>query len=57
MIDYGSHSEDDREFIITEPRTPRPWFNYMWNGHYTGLISHTGDGFSFCDSPRDNQIV
>jgi cellobiose phosphorylase len=57
MTNYGSHSEDDREFIITEPRTPRPWFNYMWNGHYTGLISHTGGGFSFCDSPRDNRLT
>ncbi len=53
---YGYYSDDDREFIITDPRTPRPWFNYMWNGHYTGLISHTGGGFSFLDSPRDNRI-
>jgi len=57
MTNYGSHSEDNREFIITDPRTPRPWFNYMWNGHYTGLISHTGGGFSFCDSPRDNRLT
>jgi cellobiose phosphorylase len=54
---YGTHSDDNREFIISDPRTPRPWFNYMWNGHYTGLISHTGGGFSFCDSPRDNRIT
>jgi cellobiose phosphorylase len=53
---YGYYSDDDREYIITNPRTPRPWFNYMWNGHYTGLISHTGGGFSFLDSPRDNRI-
>lgn len=54
---YGHYSDDYREFIITDPRTPRPWFNYMWNGHYTGLISHTGGGFSFLDSPRDNRIT
>jgi cellobiose phosphorylase len=53
---YGYYSDDDREYIITNPRTPRPWFNYMWNGRYTGLISHTGGGFSFLDSPRDNRI-
>ena len=28
---YGYFSEDNKEFIITDPRTPRPWFNYMWN--------------------------
>ncbi len=54
---YGYFSEDNREFVITDPRTPRPWFNYMWNEHYGGLISHTGGGFSFLDSPRDNRLT
>jgi cellobiose phosphorylase len=53
---YGYYTDDYREFVITEPRTPRPWFNYMWNSQYAGLISHTGGGFSFLDSPRDNRI-
>jgi cellobiose phosphorylase len=53
---YGYYTEDYREFVITDPRTPRPWFNYMWNSQYAGLISHTGGGFSFLDSPRDNRI-
>lgn len=54
---YGYFSEDFREFIITDPRTPRPWFNYMWNENYAGLISHTGGGFSFLESPRDNRLT
>ncbi len=54
---YGHFSDDYREYIITDPRTPRPWFNYMWNDHYAGLISHTGGGFSFLDSPRDNRLT
>ncbi len=54
---YGYFTEDNREFVITNPRTPRPWFNYMWNEHYGGLISHTGGGFSFLDSPRDNRLT
>ncbi|MDX2256167.1 MAG: glycosyl transferase family 36 [Pseudanabaenaceae cyanobacterium bins.39] len=53
---YGYYTEDYREFVITNPRTPRPWFNYMWNQQYAGLISHTGGGFSFLESPRDNRI-
>lgn len=53
---YGYYTEDYREFVITDPRTPRPWFNYMWNRQYAGLISHTGGGFSFLESPRDNRI-
>lgn len=54
---YGHFSEDGREYIITNPRTPRPWFNYMWNDQYAGLISHTGGGFSFLESPRDNRLT
>lgn len=54
---YGHLSDDHREFVITNPRTPRPWFNYMWNERYGGLISHTGGGFSFLDSPRDNRLT
>lgn len=53
---YGYLSEDGREFIISDPRTPRPWFNYIWNDRYAGLISHGGGGFSFLETPRDNRI-
>ncbi len=54
---YGYFTDDGREYGITDSRTPRPWFNYMWNGRYTGLISHTGGGFSCLDSPRDNRLT
>lgn len=54
---YGFFTDDFREFVITDPRTPRPWFNYMWNDEYVGLISHTGGGFSFLESPRDNRLT
>ncbi|MFP4604022.1 MAG: GH36-type glycosyl hydrolase domain-containing protein [Bacteroidales bacterium] len=53
---YGYLSEDNREFIITNPKTPRPWFNYIWNEQYQGLVSHGGGGFSYLTSPRDNRI-
>jgi len=54
---YGYFDTKKREFVITDPRTPRPWFNYMWNDRYAGLISHTGGGFSYLDSPRDNRLT
>lgn len=54
--EYGYFTEDFREFVITNPETPRPWFNYIWNDRYAGLVSHGGGGFSFLDTPRDNRI-
>ena len=54
---YGTFSEDKTEFIIHRPDTPAPWVNYISNGSYNGLISHTGGGFSFYRSPRDSRIT
>ena len=54
---YGYFTDDYREFVITDPRTPRPWFNYIWNENMAGLVSHTGGGFSYLDTPRDNRLT
>lgn len=57
MEKYGHFSEDGTEFIITRPDTPAPWVNYISNGRYSGLISHTGGGYSFYLSPKDSRIT
>ncbi len=54
---YGHFSQDNKEFIITRPDTPAPWVNYISNGRYSGLISHTGGGYSFYLNPKDNRIT
>jgi len=54
---YGSFSKDNREFLIERPDTPAPWVNYLTNGRYHALLSHTGGGYSFFQSPRDGRIT
>lgn len=54
---YGYFTADGREFVITDPKTPAPWMNYIWNGRWAGLVSHTGGGYSFYLTPRDNRIT
>ena len=54
---YGYFDEKAGEFVITNPGTPAPWVNYLTNGRYHGLISHTGGGFSFFISPKDSRIT
>ncbi len=44
---FGHFSEDGREYVVTTPRPPRPWINYLTNGDYCALCSHVGGGFSF----------
>ena len=53
---YGYFDRQAREFVITRPDTPLPWVNYITNGKYSGIVSHTGGGYSFFISPRDCRI-
>ena len=54
---FGDFDSDAREFVITNPDTPRPWINYLSNGKYCALISQTGGGFSFYLDPAHHRIT
>ncbi len=54
---YGFFSEDGREFVITDYKTPRPWVNILSNGHYGLVISQTGGGFSWLDNSNLNRLT
>ncbi|MBN2288529.1 MAG: glycosyl transferase family 36 [Candidatus Glassbacteria bacterium] len=55
---YGYFDEDTREYVITRPDPPQPWYNYLVNDlGYCALISHTGGGTSFHLSPRDRKVL
>ncbi len=54
---YGHFSPNGKEFIITRPDTPRPWFNYLFNDLYHSLISQTGGGFSYYRDPKYYRIL
>ncbi len=49
---YGRFSEDGREYVITDPRTPRPWANVVANPHAGFVVSQTGSGFSFVENSQ-----
>ncbi|MBI1953348.1 MAG: hypothetical protein HYS41_04410 [Candidatus Omnitrophica bacterium] len=54
---FGHFSPDSKEFIITRPDTPRPWFNYLFNDVYHCLISQTAGGFSYFKDPKYYRIL
>ena len=54
---YGYFSEDRKEFIITNPSTPRAWFNYLFNDKYHCICSATGGGFSYYIDPKSYRIL
>ncbi|HBA84497.1 MAG TPA: hypothetical protein DCZ95_10425 [Verrucomicrobia bacterium] len=52
----GDFDQQAREFVITDPHTPRPWINYISNGEYAGVVSQTGGGFSWYLDPNQHRI-
>ena len=44
---FGYFDDDRREYVITTPRTPLPWINYLGNRDFFSLISNTCGGYSF----------
>ena len=54
---YGYFSSDGREFVITDPRTPKPWINVLTNGEHSALISQMGGGYSWRLSAQQFRIT
>jgi cellobiose phosphorylase len=44
---FGHFSDSAREYVITTPRTPLPWINYLGSEAFFSLVSHTAGGYSF----------
>ncbi len=54
---YGHFSADGKEYVITNPRTPRPWVNVVSNGDYGFVVSQTGGGFSWRGNAEQNRLT
>lgn len=44
---FGYFNDQDKEYVITDPKTPNPWINYLGNEDFFSLISNTCGGYSF----------
>lgn len=44
---YGHFDDLQKEYVITTPKTPLPWINYLGSGDFFSLISNTAGGYSF----------
>lgn len=56
-MEFGHFSADGKEYVIKKYDHSRPWINYLCNGDYCSLISHTGGGYSFYKDPRDLRMT
>ncbi|MBT8178559.1 MAG: glycosyl transferase, partial [Eudoraea sp.] len=54
---YGYFDDDNREYVITDPKTPYPWINYLGNQDFFSLISNTGGGYSFYKDAKFRRLT
>ena len=53
---YGHFEGDGSRFVITEPETPRHWYNYFFNDDYVSFTSQVGFGEGFAQDDMGNRI-
>lgn len=54
---FGHFDDKNREYVITSPRTPYPWINYLGTQGFFSLISNTAGGYSFYKDARLRRIT
>lgn len=54
---FGYFDDQNREYVITTPKTPYPWINYLGTENFFGLISNTAGGYCFYRDARLRRIL
>ena len=54
---FGHFDDAGREYVITDPKTPWPWINYLGNEDFFSLISNTAGGYSFYKDAKFRRIT
>ncbi len=56
-MNYGYFDDKNREYIITNPKTPVKWINYVGTLSFGGIVDHTGGSLITKGDPALNRIV
>jgi cellobiose phosphorylase len=54
---YGYFDDDNQEYIITDPKTPVRWINYIGTIAFGGFVDHTGGCLICKGDPALNRIT
>ncbi len=57
MTKYGYFDDENREYVITNPRTPVKWINYIGTLAFGGFVDHTGGALICKGDPALNRIT
>ena len=54
---FGYFDDKNKEYVITRPDTPTPWFNYLGNGGLSAIISNNAGGLVFDGDPCKKRVT
>lgn len=54
---FGFFDDVAKEYVITTPKTPLPWINYLGNRDFFSLCSNTAGGYSFYRDAKLRRIT
>lgn len=56
-MQYGYFDDSKREYVITNPKTPVKWINYIGSLAFGGFVDHTGGALLCKGDPALNRIT
>lgn len=56
-MQFGFFDDHRREYVITSPRTPLPWINYLGSEDFFALVSNTAGGYCFYRDARLRRLT
>ena len=56
-MQFGCFDDARREYVISTPRTPLPWINYLGCEDFFTLLSNTAGGYSFYRDARLRRLT
>ena len=57
MRQYGYFDDANRDHVITDPKTPVKWINYVGTLDFGGIVDHTGGSIICKGDPALNRIT
>jgi cellobiose phosphorylase len=54
---YGYFTNGGQQYVITNPATPRHWYNYMWKDRYITFTSQVGYGEGFAQDDMGRRVI
>lgn len=56
-MQYGYFDDKNREYVITDPKTPVKWINYIGTLAFGGFVDQTGGALICKGDPAENRIT